>query len=361
VSRIVIAGGGTGGHIYPGLAVAKALVDLGHQVEWVGAVGGLEEKIVPREGLPLHLIKIGKLHHTVGLWTRLKTVLGFPFAFAQAMVLVLKLKPAAVLGVGGFASGPFLFVASLMGKRTVIWEPNAKAGLTNRLLAKLADECLLVFEEAAKDLPGRNVHRVGLPVRSSILPGERAPLKGRSFRILVFGGSQGARAINKAVTAWVASDQWSGDIELVHQTGRYDFEETKKVYADLLAQGRKINVTCLEYIHDMDARYTWADLIICRAGASTAAELAASGKATIFVPLPSAADDHQLKNAKVFEAAGAAMIIEQKNLTVESLSRAVRAFQDDPVLVERLELAVRKFASPKAAEIIAGHVLGGGA
>jgi UDP-N-acetylglucosamine--N-acetylmuramyl-(pentapeptide) pyrophosphoryl-undecaprenol N-acetylglucosamine transferase len=359
VSRIVIAGGGTGGHIYPGLAVAKVLVDRGHRVDWVGAVGGLEEKIVAREGLPLHLIKIGKLHHSVGLWTRLKTLLGFPRAFAQAVRLVLTLKPAAVLGVGGFASGPFLFVAALLGRRTVIWEPNAKAGLTNRLLAKLTDECLLVFEEAARDLTGRHVHRVGLPVRSSIVPAERAPLKGRLFRVLVFGGSQGARAINQTVAAWVASDKWSSDIELVHQTGRYDFEETKKRYADLAAQGRALNVTCLEYIHDMDARYSWADLIVCRAGASTAAELAASGKASIFVPLPSAADDHQLKNAKVFEAAGAAMVIQQKDLTVESLSLAVRMFQEDPVLVERFEQAVRKFASPNAAAIIAGHVVGG--
>ncbi|CAN5455171.1 undecaprenyldiphospho-muramoylpentapeptide beta-N-acetylglucosaminyltransferase [soil metagenome] len=358
MSHIVIAGGGTGGHIYPGLAVAKVLIDRGHQVDWVGAVGGLEEKIVAREGLPLHLIKIGKLHHTVGFWTRLKTVFGFPFAFFQAVRLVLKLKPTAVLGVGGFASGPFLFVASLLGKRTVIWEPNAKAGMTNRMLAKIVDEILLVFEEAAKDLPGRHVHRVGLPVRSTIAPVERAPLKGRPFRILAFGGSQGARAINKAVAAWVSSDLWSENLELVHQTGRYDFEETKKVYSDLVAKGRKINVTCLEYLHDMDARYAWADLIICRAGASTAAELAASGKASILVPLPSAADDHQLKNAKVFENSSAAVVIEQKNLTVESLSRAVTAFQEDPVLVERFEHAVRKFASPRAAEVIADHVLG---
>ncbi len=359
MSRVVIAGGGTGGHIYPGLAVAKVLRDLGHEVFWVGANGGLEEKIVAREGLPLHLIKIGKLHHTVGFWTRIKTLLGFPLAFFQALKLILKLQPASVLGVGGFASGPFLFVAALMGRRTVIWEPNAKAGLTNRLLAKVVDERLLVFDEAAKDLSGQSAHRVGLPVRSSILPVVRSPLKGRPFRILVFGGSQGARAINRVISDWVGSNHWSEAIELVHQTGRLDFEETQKKYAELVAKGRKISVTCLEYIHDMDARYAWADLIICRAGASTAAELAAAGKASILVPLPSAADDHQLKNAKVFEAAGAAMLIEQKNLSVESLSRGVRSFQDDPVLVERLEQAVRRFASPQAAAVIAGHVLGG--
>lgn len=369
MSVVVIAGGGTGGHIYPGVAVAKALIDRGHEVHWVGAEGGLEEKIVERERLPLHLIRIGKLHHSVGLWTRIKTVLGFPLAFVQALRLVLLLKPAAVLGVGGFASGPFLFVAALLGRRTVIWEPNAHAGLANRALSRLVDECLLVFEEAATGLKSKKVFRVGLPVRASIQPVSRAPFKiagepgaaqKRPFRILVFGGSQGARAINKVVTEWVKSSAWDDSIELVHQTGRYDFEQAKKEYETLHAKGLRTTVTCLEYLHDMDARYAWADLIICRAGASTAAELAASGKAAIFVPLPTAADDHQLKNAKVFEGAGAAMVIEQKNLTVESLSNAVRRFQDQPVLVERFEQAVRQFASPQAADVIAQHVIGAG-
>lgn len=358
MSVVVIAGGGTGGHIYPGIAVAKVLKDMGHEVHWVGARGGLEEKIVEREGLPLHLIQIGKLHHSVGLLTRLKTLLGFPRAFYQALRLVLKLKPKAVLGVGGFASGPFLFVAAMLGRRSVIWEPNAQAGMTNRILARLVDESLVVFEEAGKDMPAERSFRVGLPVRESIKPITRASRTSRPFRVLVFGGSQGARAINKAVTAWVASNLFPDTIELVHQTGRYDFEETKKAYEALQLAGRAHNVTCVEYIHDMDARYAWADLIICRAGASTAAELAASGKAAVFIPLPTAADDHQLKNAKVFERAGAAMVIEQKDLSVASLSTAVRRFQSEPVLVEQFEQAVRQFATPRSAEVIAEHVLG---
>ena len=358
MSRIVIAGGGTGGHIYPGLAVAKALKDLGHEVHWVGAVGGLEEKIVAREGMPLHLIRIGKLHQSVGLFTRIKTLLGMPFAFLQAVSLAIKLKPVAVLGVGGFASGPFLFVAALLGKRTVIWEPNAHAGLANRVLSRIVDECLLVFEEAASGLKAKDIFRVGLPVRASIQPARRSPVSSRRFRILVFGGSQGARAINRAVSSWVASDLWPDGVELIHQTGRYDFAETKKVYDTLQAEGRAISVSCVEYIHDMDTRYAWADLIICRAGASTAAELAASGKAAIFVPLPTAADNHQLKNAQVFERAGAASLIEQKDLTIESLNEAVRRFQNEPVLVEQFETSVQQFASPQAAEVIAKHVVG---
>lgn len=354
MSLVVIAGGGTGGHIYPGLAVAKVLKDKGHTVHWVGAVGGLEEKIVPREGLPLHLIRVGKLHSSVGIFTQLKTLFGFPLAFFAAMRLVMQLKPIAVLGVGGYASGPFLFAAWLLRRRTVIWEPNAKAGMTNRLLSSVADECLLVFDEAAHELRTQKTFRVGLPVRAEIKPASRAPAIGRPFRILVFGGSQGARGINRVVSEWVLSDRWTADVELVHQTGRYDYVETKKLYDTV----NRPNVTCVEYLHDMDARYAWADLIICRAGASTAAELAASGKAAIFVPLPTAADDHQLKNAKVFEGARAAMVIEQKNLTVESLSTAVRRFQNEPVLVEQFERAVRQFASPQAADVIASHVIG---
>ncbi len=358
MSVIVIAGGGTGGHIYPGLAVAKVLKDRGHEVHWVGARGGLEEKIVAREGLPLHLIQIGKLHHTVGLLTQFKTVLGFPLAFIQAFRLAMKLKPAAVLGVGGFASGPILFVSALLGRRTVIWEPNAQAGMTNRLLARWVDECLLVFDEAGKDLGKRTTVQVGLPVRESIKPAVRDASSGRPFRVLVFGGSQGARAINRMVAAWLASDKFPANLELVHQTGRLDFAEIKNGYEKLEAAGQHRPVTCTEYLHDMDARYAWADLIICRAGASTAAELAASGKAAIFIPLPTASDDHQLKNAKVFERAGAAMVIEQKDLTVESLSAAVRRFQNEPVLVEQLERAVRQFATPRSAETIAGYVIG---
>lgn len=357
MSRVVIAGGGTGGHIYPGLTVARVLQAQGHDVHWVGAVGGLEEKIVVRENLPLHLIRIGKLHHSVGLWVRLKTVLGFPRAFFQAVRLVARLRPDAVLGVGGFASGPFLFVASLFGCRTVIWETNAHAGLANRILSRWVNVCLLVFEEAARSLKGRNTFRVGLPVRQSMKPVERASLEGRDFRILVFGGSQGARAINRVVAAAVQSDQWPEGFELLHQTGSADFSEIKKIYESLHQNGRRQKVQCAEYLHDMDARYAWADVVICRAGASTVAEIAACGKAAIFVPLPTAADDHQLKNAAVLERAGAAIVIEQKNFSVETLLQETERLKSQPDLIVQLEASVRHFASSGSAEAIARHVL----
>ncbi|MDX9730837.1 MAG: undecaprenyldiphospho-muramoylpentapeptide beta-N-acetylglucosaminyltransferase [Bdellovibrionales bacterium] len=361
--RVVIAGGGTGGHIYPGLAVARVLADRGYDVHWVGAVGGLEESIVTRAELPLHLIRIGKLHHSVGLLARLKTVLGMPLAFIQALRLVMRLKPVAVLGVGGFASGPFLFVAALLRIRTVIWEPNAHAGMANRLLSRFVDECLVVFEAAADGMKGgrdgKSAYRVGLPVRASMRPVRRSPSAGRSFRVLVFGGSQGARAINKVVTDWVSSDLWTeGDIELIHQTGRYDFEDTKVIYERLWIAGSRKTVECHEYLHDMDARYVWADLIICRAGASTVAEIATCGKAAIFVPLPTAADNHQLKNAMVLGQAGAAVCIEQKDFTPDVLNSTIRRFQAEPSLLESYERTVRQFAIDQAAETIASHVIG---
>lgn len=352
---VVVAGGGTGGHIYPGIAVARALQNRGYRVEWVGARGGLEEKIVTREGLPLHLINIGKLHASAGLAARVKTLFGLPLAFLQALLLCWRLKPLAVLGVGGFASGPFMFVAALLRRRTVIWEPNAHVGMANRLLSSVVDECLLVFEEAASGFRSSRVTRVGLPVRESIRPAERAPLVGRKLRVLVFGGSQGARPINKVVQAAVeAGGAWLEGVELVHQTGRYDFQDVKAAYDRL----QHPNVSCFEYLHDMDARYAWADVVVCRSGASTVAEIAAAAKAAIFIPLPTAADDHQLKNARVLERAGAARVIEQKHFTPELFSSTMLQFQNDASAIEQLGKLARPFAVPGAADVIATRVIG---
>lgn len=360
---VVIAGGGTGGHIYPGLTVAKVLSDDGYQVHWVGATGGLEEKIVTHAGLPLHLIRIGKLHSSAGLVARIKTLVGLPLAFVQALLLALRLRPQAVLGVGGFASGPFLFVSwlfsSFLKTRTVIWEPNAHAGLANRWLAKLVDECLLVFEAAAKDLKAKRVYRVGLPVRDSMKSVTREDLNNRKFRLLVFGGSQGARAINRVVADWVEQTNLEdGQIELVHQTGKYDYAEVAARYAKLKESGKAMTATCFEYLHDMDVRFAWSDLMVCRSGASTVAEVAACGKAALFVPLPTAADNHQLKNAEVLQAAKSAIVIEQKDFTVSSLESTIQALRASPQRLAELEKNVLKFSAPGAAKVIAAHVLG---
>jgi UDP-N-acetylglucosamine--N-acetylmuramyl-(pentapeptide) pyrophosphoryl-undecaprenol N-acetylglucosamine transferase len=352
---VIIAGGGTGGHIYPGVAIARAVEKLypGVKVHFVGATGGLEEKIVPREGFPLHVVPVGKLHQSVGLFTRLKTVLKLPLAFFAAWKILRSLKPVAVLGVGGFASGPILFVASLFGYRTLIWEPNAYPGLANRLLARRVDESLLVFEEAGRHLHSRRTSMSGLPVRATMLPVPRTP--SAPLRVLVFGGSQGARFINRLMPAALREgDRWMSGIELVHQTGPNDFASVKEAYA-----GSPFSV--FEYLHDMDQRYAWADLVVCRSGASTVAEICACRKAAVFIPLPTAADDHQRKNAEVLAKADAAMICLQSELTPESFRATLKRFRDDRSLIARFEENVVKFQYPNAAEKIAERLVAGAA
>jgi UDP-N-acetylglucosamine--N-acetylmuramyl-(pentapeptide) pyrophosphoryl-undecaprenol N-acetylglucosamine transferase len=350
---IIIAGGGTGGHIYPGVAIARAIQKLHPEIEvhFVGATGGLEEKIIPREKFPLHTVPVGRLHHSVGLVERVKTVIKLPLAFLAALRILRELKPVAVLGVGGFASGPMLFVASLFGYRSLIWEPNAFPGLANRLLARRVDECLLVFEEAGHHLHARKTTASGLPVRATMVPAPRAKVDS-ALRVLVFGGSQGARFINNLVSDAVMSKAWPDGIELVHQTGPADFVKIKAAYG-----GARTGVQVFEYLHDMDQRYAWADLVVCRAGASTVAEICACQKAAIFIPLPTAADDHQRKNAEVLAKGHAALLFLQNDLTPEKFCATLKSFRDDRSQISRMEENVRKFQFPNAAEKIVARLL----
>ena len=352
--HVIIAGGGTGGHIYPGVAIGRALEKLHPdiKVHFVGAVGGLEEKIVPREGFPLHLVPIGKLHHSVGVFVRMKTLIKMPFAFFTALSILQKLDPVAVLGVGGFASGPMLFVSMLFGYRSVIWEPNAFPGLTNRLLARWVDECLVVFNEARRYLKSPVITQSGLPVRAQMVPRKRDQGP-HPLRILVFGGSQGARFINNLVAAAVRDgDGWMTGIELVHQTGAADFARISESY-----QGAPESLRVFEYLHDMDQRYAWADIVVCRAGASTVAEISACEKAAIFIPLPTAADDHQRKNAEALARANAAMVLLQQELTPESFRDTLKRLRDDRRPIATFEANVRQFQFPQAAEKIVERLL----
>lgn len=352
-SIVVIAGGGTGGHIYPGVSIARAIERMRPDLEvhFVGATGGLEEKIIPREKFPLHTVPVGKLHASAGLLTRIKTVLKLPLAFIAAVRILFQLKPVAVLGVGGFASGPMLFVSSLFGYRSLIWEPNAYPGLANRLLAGRVDECLLVFEAAGKHLRAKKITASGLPVRATMMPATR--MNGtRPLRVLVFGGSQGARFINNLVSESARRGGWLEGIELVHQTGTADFARIRDAY-----QGAPSAYQVFEYLHDMDQRYAWADLVVCRAGASTVAEICACQKAAVFIPLPTAADDHQRKNAEVLVNGDAAMMFLQSELTPEKFRETLIRFRDDRASIQRLETNVRKFQFPNAAEKIVDRLL----
>ncbi|WP_413290140.1 undecaprenyldiphospho-muramoylpentapeptide beta-N-acetylglucosaminyltransferase [Bdellovibrio sp. HCB337] len=360
--NVVIAGGGTGGHIYPGIAIARAIKvqHPDYEIHFVGTSAGLENKIIPREGFPLHHINIGKLNNASGILSKLKTLIGLPRAFVQSVALLMELKPQAVLGVGGYASGPFVLVASLMGFRTAIWEPNAFPGMTNRWLSRVAGKSFVVFEEAAKFLKSESISQVGIPLRKEVealaKKETNRPDIGKAeqeFHILVFGGSQGARSINIAVQeAVLKGGEWLKGTKIIHQTGAYDFARVSEAYR---GQG---DVEAHEYLYQMEKSYEWADLIICRAGASTVAEVAACGKPAIFVPLPWAADDHQRKNAESLFRQNAAAMILQKDLTSESLIQKIEELKNNSQLREEMRKNLTKFYKPQAAEKMAELLLG---
>ena len=352
---IVIAGGGTGGHIYPGVAIARAVQKLNPETEihFVGAYGGLEEKIVPREGFALHLVSVGRLHKSVSLTTRLTTLFKMPFALLQCVRILFQLKPIAVLGVGGFASGPMLLMASLLGYRTYIWEPNAMPGMANRWLSRFVTETLLVFEEARKYLHARKIRQVGIPVRFSL--DVKVPSLASKLKVLIFGGSQGARAINEIVFQAIerGSSKVLSQIELVHQTGSNDYARGLKIYEKAPPQFQ-----CFEYLHDMKERYQWCDIVIARSGASTVAEVIACRKAAIFIPLPTAADDHQRKNAEVLVKKNAAEMILQKDLSVEKFLSVIDDFVQHRDKIAKFADSVQSFEFAKSDEEIAQILLG---
>lgn len=352
---VIIAGGGTGGHIYPGIAIARALLiknpDL--NIQFVGSPGGLETKIVPREGFTLHLIKVGKLNQSGGFLSKIRTLLGIPLALLQSSLLLLKIKPQFVLGVGGFASGPFVLMASLLGFRATIWEPNAHPGLTNRWLSFFVRQSLVVFEEAEKYLKSKTITQVGLPVRKEIEMLSPKNSEQQKFHLFVFGGSQGARTLNKVVSETLIkySNELQG-VEVVHQTGAHDIVAISEAYAKFP------NYKAYDFLHGMEKHYDWADLVICRAGASTVAELAACGKPAVLVPLPWAADNHQLKNAQSLVDQQAGVLLEQKDLNSESLLEIILKLKNDQKKRQQMSLNLKKFHKPRAAETIAEHLLG---
>lgn len=363
--RVLIAGGGTGGHIYPSLAIAEALRELDSTavVEFVGTPTGLESQLVPRSGYKLHTISIGRLNRNVSLWERVLTVFQLPLAIWKGILILFRFRPDLVFGVGGYASAPLVLAASILRYRTFIWEPNAYPGLANRKLSRFVTGCLVVFDEAAHFMKNKNVIRVHMPVRKEIEEEFQAkkltkgPSHKRSFHVLVFGGSQGARAINNAFSeAVVQGGDWLNEVEIVHQTGPLDFARIYETYAQYPEVQSRI--TAFEYLHDMPERYSWADLVICRAGTGTISELAACGKASLLIPLPSAADDHQTKNALALVRINGARLLEQKELTPERLVREIEELKAHPEVVAELEKNIRQFHKPRAAHEIANLLVG---
>lgn len=350
---VVIAGGGTGGHIYPGIAIARAIQKLDPQVEvhFVGTSLGLEGKIVPREGFPLHFIASGKLNVKSPI-QKIKTLLKIPYGIIQSMSLLTQLKPQYVVGVGGYASGPFVLTASLMGFNTAIWEPNAMPGMANRLLARFVDKCFIVFEEAQSYLKNRKVIQAGMPVRQEIEDAIHEAHKDEKFHLLAFGGSQGSRVINYCLNEAVQrGGQWTLGLSVVHQLGKLDFVDITKKY-----EGAPCEVELHEFIYDMPKYYKWADIIVSRGGASSIAEAAAFGIIPIIVPLP-AADNHQQKNAETLVNKNAGRMILQPELTPERLISEVQSLRQDKALREEMVRNIKSLYIPQAATKIAKEIL----
>jgi UDP-N-acetylglucosamine--N-acetylmuramyl-(pentapeptide) pyrophosphoryl-undecaprenol N-acetylglucosamine transferase len=346
--RILIAAGGTGGHVFPALAAAHELRQRGAEVAWIGTRAGLEARLVPAAGIPLHWIGVGGLRGKD--WrTRAAAPWVLGRALTGALDIVRKLKPAVVLGMGGFASGPGGLAAWFTRRPLVIHEQNAVPGMTNRILARFATTVLEGFPNSFA--PARRARAIGNPVRAGIaalpVPRERFADRAGPLRLLVLGGSQGAAVLNTTVPAMLAAMPAGERPEVWHQAGARNFEGTRSVYA---AAGIRARVE--PFVDDMAAAYAWADVAICRAGALTVAELAAAGLGAVLVPFAAAVDDHQTRNAEHLAAAGAATIVAQDALTPERLGAALRALGNRDRLLAMAE-AARTLARPDAARELA--------
>jgi UDP-N-acetylglucosamine--N-acetylmuramyl-(pentapeptide) pyrophosphoryl-undecaprenol N-acetylglucosamine transferase len=343
--RVLIAAGGTGGHIYPGLAIAKEIMrrDASSAVRFVGTARGLENRLVPQAGFELSLIESAGLVN-MGLVQRLRGLLILPKSLWAARGLIKSFAPDAVIGVGGYVSGPVVMTASLMRVPTVLVEPNAVPGFTNRRLARFVDAAAVSFEATLPYFPGKSVV-TGNPVRREffeIEPKQRDPKK---VSLLLFGGSQGSRAINDAMIAALPNLAAHRDrLQVTNQTGPADFSKVRKAYDE--AGWRDTDVR--EYIDDMMSAFAKNDLIISRAGATTSAELMAAGKAAIMIPLPGQLE--QTRNAEALKNGGAARMIHQDELSGERLAKEIVALIGHPDEITQMESAARKMARRDAAE-----------
>ena len=344
--RVLIAAGGTGGHIYPGIAVAKEILrrDPQSEIKFVGTARGLETKLVKQAGFELLVIESAGLK-SVGLAARARGVAILPKSFVAARRLIREFQPDVVIGAGGYVSGPVLLTAALLNLPTLVMESNALPGWTNRVLARFVDKAAVSFEASLRFFRGKGVV-TGNPVRREFF---EIPARSRtsSFAVLVFGGSQGAHAINEALIAALPALESVRDVlRITHQTGEADFEKVRSAY---LNAGWNEQADVRRYIDDMVASFAAADLVICRAGATTTAELIAAGKAAIMVPFPFAADDHQKKNAEALVAEGAAKMVLQQDLSGERLAAEIVTLVNQPETVTSMENASRKLARGDAA------------
>jgi UDP-N-acetylglucosamine--N-acetylmuramyl-(pentapeptide) pyrophosphoryl-undecaprenol N-acetylglucosamine transferase len=354
--KCVIAGGGTGGHLFPGIAIAEAFVERekGSEVLFIGTEKGIEAKVIPGGKFTLRTIKAKPIKGK-SLLGKVKAIWSLPIAISEASSILREFQPQLVLGVGGYASGPTLIAAFFLGVKRAIQEQNVIPGMTNRILKWFSQRIFVSFEEAKQYFPDQKVVLTGNPIRKEFLTRlnktKEETREKDHFTILIFGGSGGAHRINQTMIE--ALDHLCGiksSLKIIHQTGKEDFDFVSKSY-----QEKGFNALVRPFFEDMATCYQMSDLVICRSGASTVAELAVCGKAALLIPFPFAAHHHQLINAKKLVDLGAARMILDQELSGETIAQAIHSLYNHPKERIRMEEAIHRLARPRAAEEIVDH------
>jgi UDP-N-acetylglucosamine--N-acetylmuramyl-(pentapeptide) pyrophosphoryl-undecaprenol N-acetylglucosamine transferase len=346
----MIAGGGTGGHIYPAIAIAREFVarDPGRRAIFVGTPYGLEKNIVPKAGFPIEFISAGGLKGK-GAADVIKNTARLPIGFAQAWAIVGKHKPSVVLGVGGYASGPLLMAAKLRGVPTAIHEQNAFPGLANRALSKFVNAVAVAFPEAAARLKRSDAVVTGNPIRREFFEAKRQPVSDNRQRLLIFGGSQGSHILNESMAgALLFMARLKDRLKIVHQTGAKELDAVRDAYRTSAFADARVAA----YLDPIVDEIAAADLVVSRAGAMTIGELAAVGRAAVLIPFAAATNNHQELNARVMERAGGAVVITEPQLSPERLAMTINDILNDSARVARMGAAARSLAAPQATKKI---------
>jgi UDP-N-acetylglucosamine--N-acetylmuramyl-(pentapeptide) pyrophosphoryl-undecaprenol N-acetylglucosamine transferase len=352
--RLLIAGGGTGGHLFPALAVARAVKveDPAAGILFVGTLHGIEAKIVPGSDYPIRFISARGMRKT-GIFNAIRASLELPLGVCQSVRIIRSFRPDVVLGVGGYASGPTLSAAVLMRVPTAIQEQNSVMGTTNRILARFVDRIFISWQNTDPPTRPEKTMLTGNPVREDIFETVSQERARDGFNILIFGGSRGARSINQALAANLDMlAPLAGRVRVLHQTGQGTADEVKSAY-----DKAGIEADVREFIDNMGPTYQWADVVVCRSGASSLAEITALGKPAIVVPYPYAIGDHQMRNAQVLESEGAVRIIRDEDLKNGALVKEIRTVLGHPDMLSEMARKSRTFGRPDAARAIARELL----
>ncbi len=351
--KLAIVGGGTGGHVFPGVAIAEAWIRKGGEVVFIGSERGMEADLIPKLGYPFIPIEARRLKNA-RFFERIANLLRMPRLIFQGFKLLKSVKADVVLGVGGYVSGPVVLAAALKRYPTGIAEQNARAGLTNRLLSKVVRRIYTAFEGMQSQFPQKKIRVLGNPVRSSIIEAAESTqpvTEGR--RILILGGSQGAKAINEKLPAAISKIAFDFDgLHVIHQTGKNRDAEVQAAY-DALPHPESLKVEVRPFIDHMELEMSQADLVISRAGATTVAELAVLGRPSLLIPFPYAADDHQTENARALVESGAALMEREENLDQTRLCACLTELLKNPHKLQQMGIRAQKCGHPKASEQIA--------